>query len=193
MPATPAMASLTQAVPLIDGVLLRPAAPADAPALAAALRRNREHLRPWEPQRPDDFFTTEGQLVRLQQQVLERHSGREFGWLLVDGTEIAGSMTLTGIVRGPFQNASLGYWIAADRIGRGLATAAVRAVCAAADHRLALHRVQAGTLPDNVRSQRVLAKCGFERIGTAERYLHIDGAWRDHVLFQRILNTHDPI
>jgi [ribosomal protein S5]-alanine N-acetyltransferase len=50
---------------------------------------------------------------------------------------------------------------------------------------LGLHRVEAGTLVDNVGSQRVLEKNRFTRIGLAPRYLHIGGAWRDHLLYQR--------
>jgi ribosomal-protein-alanine N-acetyltransferase len=49
-----------------------------------------------------------------------------------------------------------------------------------------LHRLEAGTLTDNIASQRVLERNGFERIGLAPRYLHIAGRWRDHILFQRI-------
>ena len=51
---------------------------------------------------------------------------------------------------------------------------------------LGLHRVEAGTLVDNGASQRVLEKNGFERIGVAPSYLRIAGAWRDHILFQRL-------
>jgi ribosomal-protein-alanine N-acetyltransferase len=49
-----------------------------------------------------------------------------------------------------------------------------------------LHRLEAGTLPDNFASQRVLEKNGFERFGLARRFLLIAGEWRDHVLFERI-------
>ncbi len=48
-----------------------------------------------------------------------------------------------------------------------------------------LHRLEAATRTDNIASQRVLEKNRFEPIGLARRYLHINGAWRDHVLFQR--------
>lgn len=51
---------------------------------------------------------------------------------------------------------------------------------------LGLHRIQAETLPDNIGSQRVLEKNGFERYGFAPSYINIDGKWRDHVLYQRI-------
>ncbi len=49
---------------------------------------------------------------------------------------------------------------------------------------LGLHRIQAGTLVDNVRSQRVLERNGFVRFGVAPAYLHIAGEWRDHALYQ---------
>jgi ribosomal-protein-alanine N-acetyltransferase len=49
-----------------------------------------------------------------------------------------------------------------------------------------LHRIQAGTLPHNVASQRVLERNDFERFGFARRYLQIAGQWQDHVLFQKI-------
>ena len=74
--------------------------------------------------------------------------------------------------------------------GRGVATAAVRAVLAVAFDRLGLHRVQAGTLVHNTASRRVLAKNGFAEIGFAPRYIRIAGRWQDHVLHQRLAD--DP-
>jgi ribosomal-protein-alanine N-acetyltransferase len=65
-------------------------------------------------------------------------------------------------------------------------TAAVAEAVERAFGSLRLHRLQAGTLVDNIGSQRVLEKNGFERIGVAHNYLEIAGAWRDHILFQRI-------
>jgi len=70
--------------------------------------------------------------------------------------------------------------------GRGLCTRAVAEVVAYAFGDLGLHRLEAGTLPDNRASQRVLEKNRFERFGLARRYLLICGEWRDHVLFARI-------
>lgn len=97
-----------------------------------------------------------------------------------------------GITLGAFRSGNLGYWVDAAYNGRGLATGAVELVCQAAGERLGLHRIEAGTLVRNLASQRVLGKAGFELIGTAPRYLHIDGEWRDHLLFQRILNDRPP-
>ncbi|MET9435255.1 GNAT family protein [Streptomyces sp. NPDC006551] len=165
-------------------IRIRPAEPTDAPALATALLRNREHMRPYEPYRPERYYTAEGQAERLA-------DGGE-RWFAVDGEAIVGAAILSGIALGPFRSASLGYWVDGAYTGRGLAGRLVEEVCRAAREELGLHRIEAGTALANHASQRVLAKSGFERIGTAPRYLHINGAWHDHHLFQRILHDNPP-
>jgi ribosomal-protein-alanine N-acetyltransferase len=106
---------------------------------------------------------------------------------ILDGDgRLIGKATLTGVVRGPFRSADLGYWVSEDSNGRGHGTQAVAAVVRMAFEELGLHRLQAGTLLHNERSQRVLIKNGFTRIGVAPEYLRIAGRWQDHVLFQRI-------
>ncbi|MEU9090162.1 GNAT family protein [Streptomyces sp. NPDC087901] len=171
------------------GVRLRPAALADAGSLAGSLTRSRTYMRPWEPVRPDAFYTEEGQRERLAGALADRDAGRAMPWVLCDAQDRAiGAFSLNGVVLGPFRSATLGYWVDVDFAGRGLATAAVRLICELARDELRLHRVEAGTVLDNAASQRVLAKCGFEEFGVAPRYLHINGEWRDHRLFQRILH-----
>jgi [ribosomal protein S5]-alanine N-acetyltransferase len=90
-------------------------------------------------------------------------------------------------VYGPFRSANLGFWVVMHLNGRRLATRAVGAVVEIAFRDLGLHRLEAGTLADNVASQRVLENNRFEQIGLARRYLQIAGEWRDHVLYQRTM------
>ncbi|MGP3918749.1 GNAT family N-acetyltransferase [Nonomuraea sp. 10N515B] len=179
---------MIEAVSLIDDVVLRLVTKQDAEAMLRAYVRNRDHLRPWEPRRPEEFFTLRGQARRLEDVLEQQAAGRTVPWVLADGDEIVGRMTLNTIVRGPWLSADLGYWIDARYTGRGLASRAVVEVCRMADQDLGLHRIAAATVLDNAASQRVLLKCGFEPYGLAPRYLEIDGKWQDHRLFQRILN-----
>jgi [ribosomal protein S5]-alanine N-acetyltransferase len=158
--------------------MIRPLRPEDAAELAALLVENRDFLAPFEPLRDETFFTAEGQRGRI-----EAHDSEAFAILWDE--QIAGTVTISNIVYGPLQSANLGYWVAQPLNGRGLATKAVGEVAELAFGRLALHRLEAGTLVDNLASQRVLEKNGFERIGLARRYLQIAGEWRDHLLFQR--------
>ena len=161
--------------------MIRPLTVDDADELAALLAANRRFLAPYEPDRLDGFFTPAGQREQLA-------AAREDSWrfAILDGDTIAGTISLTNVVRGPLQSGNVGYWVAEDRNGRGLATAAVGELLVFAFGEAGLHRVEAGALLDNVRSQRVLERNGFERIGVARRYLLIAGEWRDHVLFQRV-------
>lgn len=172
---------------LPDGYLIREVELSDADALCAALVRNREHLAPWEPIRPESYFTPGGQEDDVRARLGERAAGLGGTWVVMHQGVIVGRVTLSNVARGPFQSCNLGYWVDHARTGRGLATAAVTAACDAA-RAWGLHRVEAGTLPDNPASQAVLLKCGFAEFGLAPDYLLIAGEWRDHRLFQRILH-----
>ncbi|MFJ3956403.1 GNAT family N-acetyltransferase [Arthrobacter sp. NPDC090010] len=165
--------------------VLRLISPDDAPELAALLRASREHLAPWDPIRPENYFTVQGQRDEIRVALQGHAQGTRAPFVILDDDgAIAGRLNLNTIVRGAFESASLGYWVAADRVGRGLAT---RAVSAAVEHgfqRLQLHRLEAGTLLHNEASQRVLRKNGFTEFGLAPGYLKIQGQWQDHRLFQ---------
>ncbi|GAA0796723.1 GNAT family N-acetyltransferase [Spirilliplanes yamanashiensis] len=177
---------------LPGGVTLRTLETADAPALLDALLRNREHLRPYEPERPPSHWTLDGQQRRVESLVRRRAEGSQYNAVLVRDGRVLGMVALSQIALGPFRSASLGYWVDAAETGRGLASAAVSAICTIADTDLGLHRVEAGTLVGNTASQRVLLRNGFTEYGFAPNYLHIDGRWRDHRLFQRILGDAWP-
>lgn len=178
-------------VRLVDGVGVRVVQVSDAGQLSAAYQRNRAHLAPWEPWRHEDFFTAGGQAASIESKLALFIAGSDVPWVLVDEERdkgrVVGVMTLSGIVRGPFLSAHLGYWVDEKYTGRGIGSAAVAHAVDAARTELGLHRIQAATLPSNAASQKILKRAGFEEIGLAPSYLKIAGAWQDHILFQRIL------
>jgi ribosomal-protein-alanine N-acetyltransferase len=154
----------------------------DADELAALYARNREFLAPFEPTRDDSFFTAETQRSRL----LRPQDAGWWRWAILDGDAIAGMIAVNDVIRGAVQMGNVGYWVDEARNDRGLASAALADVVELAFGELGLHRLEAGTLPDNVASQRVLEKNGFERYGYAKELLLIAGRWRDHVLYERV-------
>ncbi|BCW85882.1 GNAT family N-acetyltransferase [Paenarthrobacter ureafaciens] len=166
---------------------IRPLALADAALLADAYTRNASHLAPWEPLREDLFFTVQGQRTSILGKLAQFESGTEVPWVILAGERVVGTVTLTGIVRGPFQNAHVGYWVDRTLTGQGVAGAALKAVLEMAGEGLGLHRVQAAVLGNNGPSRAVLKRAGFEEIGLARSYLKIAGRWQDHILYQRIL------
>jgi ribosomal-protein-alanine N-acetyltransferase len=173
---------------LVDGIILRPLALADAKELASAYVRNRTHLDPWEPTRDSEYFTETAQSEDIAGRIASSEAGSGYSLGLFDGTTIVGRFNLQGIVRGPFQSASLGYWVDGQYAGKGLATATVKAIVRIARDDLDLHRVEASTLLHNHASQRVLINAGFLQIGMAPQYLKIAGRWQDHNLYQTILH-----
>jgi [ribosomal protein S5]-alanine N-acetyltransferase len=162
--------------------VIRPLAETDARELLLLRIANRAFLEPFDPARPDEFFTLE-----VQSETARNADGSRFA--ILAGDAIAGMVSLSNISFGAFKNANVGYWVDQDCNGRGLASHALAEVAEHAFGPLGLHRLEAGTLVDNLASQRVLEKNGFERIGLARNYLHINGAWRDHILFQLIAQS----
>ena len=93
---------------------------------------------------------------------------------------IVGFVNLSNIVRGPFQNAFLGYGGVAAHTGRGFMTEALQLALRRAFAELRLHRLEANIQPRNSASLALVERCGFVREGFSERYLKVGGRWRDH-------------
>ncbi len=164
---------------------IRPLAPDDDEAFTRLAVRNRAFMRPYEPVRGPEHFTLAGQRARIASLLGQQERGDAAPFAIIDEGAVVGALTLNRLFLGPFRSCGMGYWVDQDAGGRGLATRAVAEAVEYAFTTLDLHRVEAATLVDNPRSQRVLQANDFTRIGVAPRYLHIDGRWRDHVLFQR--------
>ena len=156
---------------------VRPLAAGDRAAFLAAARASAELHRPWaSPPTTDAAFDA----------YLTRAGDEAMSCLLVvraDDGALAGVYNLSEIVRGSFQNAYLGYYAFVPHAGTGAMRDAMPLVFAHAFDELGLHRLQANVQPGNERSRRLLEATGWREEGTAERYLLIDGVWRDHVMY----------
>jgi ribosomal-protein-alanine N-acetyltransferase len=184
---------MIEPVELIPGVHLRPLVATDAPAMRDAYEVNRAHLAPYEPTRPESFYTIEAQQERLDRLLKQYAAGEALPCAMFRDGRVVGNTTLREIMYGPVCGAELGYWVAVEVLRQGVASAAVAAMMRFADEELGLHRVEAGTAPHNEASQGVLERNGFTRFGYAHSRLYIAGAWGDAVLFEKILNDRPPV
>jgi ribosomal-protein-alanine N-acetyltransferase len=158
----------------------------DAIEIASMNARNLADIERVSPPRAADVYSAAAQAERIDGILKQCELGTRVSWTIrVDGA-IAGDVELHGIHRGPVQEANVGYMVDAAFRGRGVATAALRLVVAEAFGELRLHRLDAGAMPSNRGSQRVLEKAGFTRIGVLRRYLFIAGTWQDHVLYELV-------
>jgi ribosomal-protein-alanine N-acetyltransferase len=160
--------------------VIRPATPADAEAVAAIRIADRDYFQKWElsSDDPDRWYTVEGVRSWLT-------DGRD-RFVILDSGEVSGLVSITGIEREAFQSGMVSYFVAADRAGRGLASAAVEAAADFAFGELALHRLEAGTATTNIASQRVLEKGRFTKVGLMRQHLRIGDEWVDHFLWERL-------
>jgi ribosomal-protein-alanine N-acetyltransferase len=168
-----------------DRVMLRTPALPDFPQWARLRDESRAFLAPWEPIWPADDLTKLAYRRRLRRYLREIRNGTGYPFFVFspDGDTLLGGLTLAQIQRGVTQSAVLGYWMGARYAGKGLMTAAVRAVIGFAFDTIHLNRLEAACLPRNAASIRLLEKVGFTREGYARKYLCIDGRWQDHVLY----------
>lgn len=110
----------------------------------------------------------------------ERPENENFFICLVETDEIAGSIGLSQIFRGGFQNAYLGYQVGEKFAGKGFASEAIELIIKFAFEDLNLHRIEANIQPHNLPSIAVVKKNGFSKEGFSPKYLNIDDIWRDH-------------
>ena len=166
-----------------DGVRLRPLSYRDRHAWQAVRSRNIDWLRPWDATLPPgatDAATTFRGMVRSLRSAAR--AGTTLPFALDVDDRFRGQVTVGGLHLGSLRGAHMGYWIDREVAGDGVMPLAV---AMAADHCFAcgLHRIEINIRPENRPSIRVVEKLGFRYEGLRERYLHIDGDWRDHLSF----------
>lgn len=148
--------------------------------------RDRAYLEQWEPTAQEGWNERNATLSWPAQWSSLRAMARRGSTLpfmiLVNG-EVAGQITVGNIVRGSLLSAWIGYWVASDRAGGGVATAAVALLTDHAFRDAGLHRLEATVRPENAASIRVLTKSGYREEGLFKRYLDVAGQWRDHLCF----------
>jgi [ribosomal protein S5]-alanine N-acetyltransferase len=135
-----------------------------APAVLAFELANRAYFAASISDRGDEFFDQFAD--RHCELLAEQETGIGAYYVLVaeDGT-VLGRFNLYRFKDG---TADLGYRVAQDVAGRGVATATVLELCRLAAARHGLHTLRAATSSDNAASQRVLARAGFVPVGPAD-------------------------
>ena len=127
---------------------------------------------------------------------VERVEDRRYtcGIFTIDGDMLVGTISLANVSRGAWQNATVGYFVDHEHNGKGYATEAVVLIAGIAFEQLGLHRVQAGVMPRNHASNRVMEKAGFRFEGYSPNYLQINGVWEGHNMYARTVeDTSDQI
>ena len=169
-------------------VTLRPLRRADEAEWARIRNAQPSWFRMWDSTSPNTSTELPISFSQLVTRLNRRaRQGQVLPWA-VDYTDagarprFVGQVTVSGITWGSACWAQIGYWINQDYAGRGIIPTAVAMAC---DHcfSIGLHRIEIAIRPENANSLAVVRKLGFRLEGRRERYMHVNGDWRDHDMF----------
>ncbi len=167
-------------------ITARPIRMRDVRVLERLLLENREWLQKWEASLPHVRGPLVGQFsVKQSVRNLISNARQGYGmpYLLEFRGEVVGQLSVSGIAGGSLGSATLGYWVTKNAAGHGVTPTAVALVTDYFFFARGLHRMEICIRPENAPSLRVVEKLAFRYEGLRERYIHIDGDWRDHKCF----------
>lgn len=155
--------------------------PEDAASLAEAANNRRiwRNLNDYFPH-PYTIEDARSWIARTQQESPEQN------FAIASGSEVIGGIGLKlrdDVFR---RSAEIGYWIGEPYWGRGIATAALRALTDDAFERLDLVRIDAGVFEWNPASCRVLEKAGYVQEARLRKSVSKDGQIIDRLIYARL-------
>lgn len=164
---------------------LRPVRLRDGAQWSRLRLADREHLEPWEPSSEVSWEMRHA--LSSWPAVCsglrgEARRGRMLPFVIELDGQFAGQITIGNVTHGALRSAWIGYWVARQYTGGGVATGALALGLDHAFGPVMLHRVEATVRPENLASRAVLARAGLREEGLLKRYLDVDGGWRDHLL-----------
>ena len=159
---------------------IRPALPGDA---AAMDRWRREpSIRRHQPLQEATVAELRSDLARQRMEDLYRGRGERFQWIvLVDG-EPAGWITLA-VLSWEHALAEIGYALSSRHQGHGVMTEALTLVLPELFVAAGIERLEARCSVENVASQHLLERLGFEREGLLKSYFELRGRRIDNYLY----------
>ncbi|WP_028399318.1 GNAT family N-acetyltransferase [Ectobacillus panaciterrae] len=168
----------------LDGkeIYIRFTEEADAEDVLRLQNNNRNFFQLYSPKKEESFYTLETQLKSIQEAIEKRKNDQFYSFAMFHKAtnELIGLVTFMDILRGALQSCFIGYFLDQKHNGKGYMTEAVKLVVQYGFEHLSLHRIEAGVMPHNIGSIRVLEKAGFEKEGIARKNVKINGKWEDH-------------
>ncbi len=152
---------------------------------------NRDFFQLSMPAFNEKFFTREYQDERLwtEFELMIEDRGLRFCIFKREDLlyeKIIGDVSISNVIRGESQSCNLGFKLDNLETGKGFMEEALKVFIDYIFNELRLHRIEVETLPSNAPSIKLLKKLGFKQEGIAEKFLYINGEWKDHLRFSLI-------
>ncbi|WP_027893733.1 arsinothricin resistance N-acetyltransferase ArsN1 family A [Calidithermus chliarophilus] len=164
----------------MDPVAVRPATEADLPAIAAIYNqgiRGRGATFETRERSPEEL---RGWLGRPEHPVLvAERGGRVLGWIAASGYRPR--ECYAGV-------AEFSVYVAEEARGQGVGDALMAAFLPACE-RAGLWKVLSRIFPENAASRALCRRHGFREVGVYHKHGKLEGAWRDVVIVERLLEA----
>jgi len=165
-------------------VSVRPIRISDAYRWQQIRLANQEWLSEWEATSPSPDIELAPTFRQSTRRMLkDARAGRCMPFVVEYQGKFVGQLNVSDIVFGALRAAHFGYWIDEEHAGRGIMTTAVALVTDHLLFDLHLHRVEVAIRPENIPSNKLVHRLGFQYEGTRKAFLHINHQWRDHHIY----------
>ena len=145
--------------------------------------KNRDRFQLVEPHREANYYELQSTKQRIENMQLEMQQEKSFCLIatLKNNQNIIASVNFVLFRYAAAQSCSLGYSIDQDFEGQGLMYEIVKSAIEYVRDHFQIHRITADHLVQNHKSQKILARLGFEKIGLARSSVFINGQWQDQI------------
>lgn len=174
---------------ITDRLILQVEDSSKAEQILSFYEKNRILFEPFEPTRPENFYTLSYQQAALQYEYSEIVKGktlRYYIYLKDSPDTIIGSLNFSRIEHGPFSKAAIGYKIDRDHQRHGYAAEACQAAIPVLFSNYKIHRIEARVSPDNLASIKLLEHLGFQFEGMEYKSIEVNGIFQDHFRYSLI-------
>jgi len=130
--------------------------------------------------------STEEEIAFLKQNAKKHRDKSAYYFSVMLNGELVGGGGITINSTHPYL-AEAGYFIDEEYWGRGIATKAMKLLEQFTMKNTKVHRVEIRIAVDNIASQKVARKCGYQKEGKLKQAVDIKGKWHDCYLYAKII------
>ena len=183
--------SKTKPIILSERLIIRLPVIADYENWVILRKKSENFLNQWEPEKDFNYYSKNLFVKRGKwaKKNFDLKLVLHFFLFMRSNYQLVGGITLDNIRYGPFQSATLGYWLGEEFSKKGIMTEGLNSLITYANKTMGISRIEAATLPNNLASRRLLENCNFKYEGVGQYYLQIKGKWQHHILYANIFDT----
>ncbi|TXC89346.1 GNAT family N-acetyltransferase [Metabacillus litoralis] len=161
----------------------------DAQNLFTFELENRSFFEKMVPSRGDDYYQFDCFLKKHEDLLNEQKEGKSFFYLIINlNGHICGRMNIVDLDGGINTTGHLGYRVGKNYTGKGVASQALQLLLNSISEE-GINEIRAKTTTNNIASQKVLEKNGFERVSTSDELFFMNGEKISFVTYRCLLKN----